>query len=148
MVPYSVFKLRDAVSISLAEGIAQDLPAKTSSSMSRGLTFWQEQLCLPPGTENLWGCAMPRAGIHEGQCQLPWTWVWILEWWCLAKQSIRFPTFGLIFQLIASVMGWNSLFWKWEGARFPEALKRCPHVPSWFVHLFHLLLNSVGTNTS
>lgn len=84
-----LFLFCDAFSISLSEGIAQDLPAKSSLSMKgRSPCGWHWEFE---------GLCHPGAGLHEGQCQLPWTRVWILEWWMPSSKAVCSPIQGWIF---------------------------------------------------
>lgn len=112
-----LFLFCDAFSISLSEGIAQDLPAKNSLSVREGH--------LVAGTENSRGSAIQGLATWGA---MPWTRVWILQWWMSSSKTVCSPLLGWFFQFIAKVMGWNSHFWKRERAGLPEALAKCPHM--------------------
>lgn len=122
MVPRSVFKRRDAFSINLSEGVAQDLPANCSSSLGGGHLL--AGTALPPSRH--WGCeghAMPRLGCVRGsasfhQCEC-----------CSDGVFKQIPCFWGNFQFIGDVMGWKSHFWKWEGTEFQrpwQSALMCP----------------------
>lgn len=145
-VAYSAFKHSDAFKRSFSESIAQDLHSKASLSKSSGVYLWQAQPCLPPDTENLEGSAMSRAtwGAMPPSMDRRVNPV-VMD---VFKQSIMFPTFELIVQFAANVIGWNSHFWKWEWAGFAEAWVMCPQ---WLLPVcpqILSLLNSMKTNTS
>lgn len=65
MMPYSVFKRGDASSISLSEGVAQDLPEETRPQIGRVVTSGFTACLLPPHVEqSLGGPAKPWAGAR------------------------------------------------------------------------------------